>query len=370
MPRFSAAALRTARLRTPPGVQLVRSGPGQPWRLIPPDGDWRRPRIVSDDLAALVAELRQPRQLPPHTIGARNLAGLILDGTLQIKIGGRYRSGGRVHSEFFPGKPRPAPRGRLGLLSLGILANVAASGSNSTPAELAARLYHANRRPISANWRRKLPDANAIARWQGIDTPIGDGIEHYTSGPWSAWDSDQPLPDAAAPIWKLYLSPTPPGTSDCCAALLALLGTTSGPFSMKVGRDLSGVLRADRLVGYFATQQQLQATARMLRRQLGRMPAQGVPFSAGFGSDGLLSWGADLPVADGLPRLGNERSWRGWIAVRLGTALWTALGSGAIDPVSCALDRLSLDGVDTNRWRPDSSLLKTAPATSVINVDP
>jgi hypothetical protein len=129
---------------------------------------------------------------------------------------------------------------------------------------------------------------------------------------------------------------------------------------MKVGRELGSLLRPDRLVAYFALHDDLLDTATQLQRSLGGIAVQGVPFTAALDPAGLCSWGADLPVSSPLAAPPGERSWRAWLSSRLGFALSNAFRSPAVSPVRFALDRISLDGVNTVNWAPTAALLRLA----------
>lgn len=352
--RFDARLLRGARVRAPLGHRIAATrieGRDEPALLfLPPDGDWRSRRLVSADLARVLRECAEPVRLPARSIGVRQLAGLVLDGVLEFEVGGRFTSGAAAHRILFPGAASP-PRGRLGRLSFEALQVTAACGS-APSARAADRLYRFNTRPASASWQRLLPNDTAARRFVGLERRDAAPGGH-PAGTWHVWQATvTPGPRPGQPTWKLYVSPVPEATSDACRALLATLGRRHGPFSMKLGRTVSGVLRPDRLVAYFTDRERLRRTATGLRATLGGIAAQGVPFTASLGGDGLLSWGADFATGDALPGLALERSWRGWITVRLGSGISTALRSGSDDPVTFALDRVWLDGVNPGTWSP------------------
>lgn len=375
MTRFTDAPLRGARFRVPPGCRLV-AAPGRTpsaasvTLFVPPEGGWQRRQLLSAAAASLLASLGAPQTIDREQLDATALIRLVLDGLIEFECGDGYRSGGDVHRLFFPGL-RPAPgTDRIGRLSDQAL-HLAATLIGAPPVALADRLYRFNTRPWSPAWQRRLPDDHAVAAFHGLDRlgstrTSGSGIEEFQSGPWQVWHAPSAARDTTAgPTWKLYLSPTPDHTADASHALFATLGRPTGPFSMKVGRTLAGTLRPDRIVAYFTTQRRLDQTATRLSRTLAGVPAVGVPFTASCEPDGLLSWGADFPVTTDLPELARERSWRGWLTIRLASALAVALASGADDPVTCALDRVSLDGVDTHRWTadPTQATARTAPGS-------
>jgi hypothetical protein len=125
--------------------------------------------------------------------------------------------------------------------------------------------------------------------------------------------------------------------------------------TFKVGGDVHGLLRPDKLVAYFAGFDQLAEAADRLSARLAGLPAHGVPFTAEVSSDGLLSWGVDPPRQD--QRLTSSgQSWRLWVVGRLAAALLAARSAAtAHEPWRYALDRIGLDGVDPWTWVPSSS---------------
>jgi hypothetical protein len=79
----------------------------------------------------------------------------------------------------------------------------------------------------------------------------------------------------------------------------------------------------------------------------------GVPFTAAIAADGMLSWGTDPP--------GNRSgtgggSWRSWVTGRLADYLAAARPTPSegvpVEPWQIALERIRLDGVDTDTWVP------------------
>jgi hypothetical protein len=101
----------------------------------------------------------------------------------------------------------------------------------------------------------------------------------------------------------------------------------------------------------------------MLRQKLAGMPAHGVPFSAEIAGDGLLSWGIDPPIEEQSFDVQGGESWRLWVANRLAMALLNAKSgrSVKVEPWQFALERLRLDGVDTETWIPP----QFSPQTSI-----
>jgi hypothetical protein len=96
-----------------------------------------------------------------------------------------------------------------------------------------------------------------------------------------------------------------------------------------------------------------------LTERLAGTPAQGVPFTSEIGAEGLLSWGVD-PPADS--QWSGRESWRLWLTHRLAVALLSGKKSEApgVEPWRFALERLRLEGVDTDSWTPGGTLFREA----------
>jgi hypothetical protein len=129
--------------------------------------------------------------------------------------------------------------------------------------------------------------------------------------------------------------------------------------AFKIGKDLSGVLRPDKMIIYFSRQEQAEEAADRILAQLKGCPVHGVPFTAQLGSP-LLSWGKDPAAERDVPPWLARQSWRLWVTNRLAVALAQALQrvddhpAASLEPWIFALDRLSLEGIDTNTWTPIS----------------
>ena len=378
MPRFLATALSGARLRAAPHFTFVAPDrlavmPGSSPPADAPRSAGRREHLVAPDTAALFRSLARPKRLPIAPAQRRAMARLILDGLIEIEDRGRFLSGPDACSVLFEGGPA-RPRGVIGRLSRAAV-EYAADVAWLPPASLSGRLYRYNARPASPAWRRRLPDERAVRRFLDLERPAprarrSSRTAAYMERTWYAWDvSGARTPAVSAPRFKLYLSPEPAETPAACAALRGLLGRPRGPFAMKVGRELPSLLRPDRLIAYFARHDDLIEASVRLRRSLDGMPAQGVPFTAGLGADGLLSWGADLPATSSLGTDASERSWRAWVVTRLARALHHAFTAAVANPVDFALIRISLDGVDAGNWAPTAGLLRVADGMDFVDAD-
>ena len=151
---------------------------------------------------------------------------------------------------------------------------------------------------------------------------------------------------------KLYLSPSADALPRFWPVIVELFARCQVA-AFKVGRDVSGLLRPDKIVAYPDSFEQLAALAATLQEHLQDCPAQGTPFTAGIDDAGLLSWGMDPPGEDRMPGSSLPESWRLWVTNRLAVALVTAKSApGDIEPWQFALRRLSIEGVDIKTWAP------------------
>jgi hypothetical protein len=153
-------------------------------------------------------------------------------------------------------------------------------------------------------------------------------------------------------MYKLYVSPRPEFLGDAFRAAVPILAA-EGATGFKIGKDLSGILRPDKFVAYFSEFERVQQAAEKILSELQGCPTHGVPFSAEFGTP-LVSWGIDPPAEDDAPAWLSRQSWRVWVAMRLAVALIAGKKdeSGRIAPWRFAIERVRLEGVDTNTWTP------------------
>ena len=348
-------------------------------------------KSVCRDTALLFYALQRPGSLPSYlheSLDAEEgsgLAELVLDGVLEIAAGGGFVSGVDAHPLLYGAAPETAgnaePPERIARLSIAAL-RYGERLETGDAAELSHRLYTYNRLPVSPGWKRRLATRGELVDFLGVgrgsrtrqrlDRSWRRGEPAGPEDPWLTWTPRDGVPRGTG--WKLYLSPLPEHLPAAVAAVAALAavaggaGTTSRhrPAAFKVGADLGGILRPDKLVLYFDRFDALSETAAALRRELAGCPAQGVPFSAGLDDDGLLSWGTDPPRDERTVPWLQRESWRLRITNRLAVALLAARdggrdsvrdsvrdgGSRTVEPWRFALERLRLEGVDTATWTP------------------
>jgi len=339
----------------------------------PKPGSGLTPRVASADTALLFLTLADPGPLPVY-VAARlgdelepTIARLVLDAVLEVEHDGAYVGGPGAGAVVASG-PALAGRGRIGELSRDALC-YGQELADLPEALLARRLYDYGRRPLSVQLRRRLVDDAAVAAWLGLG-PGGSARAALdaswrevagTAGRRRHWRQWRRARAGATPSggYKLYVSPATDALERAIGAVASSLGCVCGVSGFKLGADVHGICRPDKLVVYFDGLDDLQAGAVILHDRLAGLPAHGVPFSAAITLDGLLSWGADPAVT---PAAATNPSWRMWVTARLAEYLVAARDStdGRISPSQFALERMRLSGIDTDTWAPADGRRPTA----------
>lgn len=228
-------------------------------------------------------------------------------------------------------KRRGGVPGRLALKAL----RYAAALPPLEPAIFADRLYRYHTLPRSSlgNEHADLARLAVLGDWR-INTPDAWPWVHLTRGTRS---------DAR---WKLYLSPRPDQLVECVRLALPIL-SGHGARSVKIGRNPEALLRPDRCLVYFDRHESLIGASNALQAALRDFMGLGVPFTAPVGTGHLLSW-----AVDPLPTGKRQLSWRQWVTMELGAALYQCSTSPETsgDAVEFALLRLEANGVDLARF--------------------
>jgi hypothetical protein len=340
-------------------------------------------RPASMEVALLFLTLEQPQPLPAYVRAQlgddldRSIGRLVLDGVLEIEHEGAYVCGAKS-GELVLSSRSEGGRGRIGQLSVAALRYAQELADLPAPL-LALRLYLYGRQPVSPELHRRLPDDSAVASYLGIAPggtaraaldagwravpSMADGRRYWRT--WRRRSVGHAADGASVTPYKLYVSPAIEALEAALDAVADSLARAPGVSAFKVGADLAGICRPDKLVVYFDRLDDLQRGAAQLGDRLEGCPAHGVPFTAPVTADGLLSWGADPPApsaADGEALT----SWRMWVTERLAEYLVVARegSAGALEPWQFALERLRLSGIDTDTWAPANGMWPTALASA------
>ncbi len=336
-------------------------------------------KSVGQQTAHLFASLATPSRLfelddPAYR---EDIIDLVLDGILEIEIGGAFCSGADAFRIVASQLPDAIERGRIATLSREALQH-AEDLSTRDVALLASALYSYNRIPRTRAWNARFPDAAGVLRAIGSEDILKrHWIRSENPPAWISWRSIVPVQTPAPLTWKLYVSPHPSHVADAFGALVRVLAEIPGT-QMKIGMDAAGLLRPDKIVAYFTSRDDLDTAARALAVELKGCPAHGVPFTAAFGTpasspadqaasrrpafhDGLLSWAIDPPDSERPLSWLDRESWRLWIAKSLATALALAKGSQkqVVEPWRFAVERVRRHGVDVDTWTPADTLWRS-----------
>jgi hypothetical protein len=340
-------------------------------------------KAVGRDTALLLLTLAEPGPLPAFarrgTEARRELARLVLDGVLEVGHGGGFVSGSEALAVLGMGEgggDAETPAGALARLSLEALRYAAALEVDDLET-LGEWLYGYHRLPLTPRRARWFPPGEALLELLGAapGSPLRGILDHHWTAPggpaaevWLSWSRRWPPAalEGSEPVTKLYVSPSPEALRETFAGLLETLPRTRA-LSFKIGSGAAGVLRPDKLVVYFAGEEDLVSGAEALARRLAGVPPHGVPFSAEIAGDGLLSWGLDPPPRERLLPWQPRESWRQWVTRRLAAALLTGRRCGEGRPAwRFALERLRLEGVDVERWTPRAELWGAAPTRPAV----
>lgn len=319
-------------------------------------------KVVTHDTAALLEALKKPRPLPEEavhdSVAALAITRLVWDGVLQIRKNGKWICGPDACS--LTASDSAKERGTLADLSLQALQHAAALWTGGT-AELSGTLYRYNTIPLTPQWVRRIPDQSALREYLQIQPggrnrrdldrswlQVSPAGEH---APWLSWVSRTVPVDPQRTAYKLYLSPLPSNLREAFRVWLAAI-TIAGAFHFKLGSNVRGLLRPDKMVAYFNDRAALDDAAERISRELSGCPAQGVPFTAELGCGALMSWGIDPSADEMVPVWLRQQSWRQWVCNRLGAALAVAkhYQSNVLPAWRFALERLRLEGVDVASW--------------------
>lgn len=328
-------------------------------------------KAVGGDIALLFLSLKEPCQLPQYLLKRDSfslndmMARLVLDGILEIETMQGFVSGPAAHTAICIDNATSAVQQNK-LLQLSVDALQYAQQLKLTNAlELSRELYFYNRIPASPRWRQKFPNVGKIAEYLGIKP---GGVchtileKHWKLAPfkseygsWFIWQKRNLPVQAHQQIYKLYVSPHPLYVQEVFQETVKNLADL-GAHAFKIGLDIYGLLRPDKMIVYFANMSDLKMAAEHLSYRLRTIPAHGVPFTSPLDDKGLLSWGMD-PPDDIVLVPGRRLSWRRWLTDRLASALILASQAGsALEPCQFAKERIRLEGVDPVAWTPPVGL--------------
>ena len=147
--------------------------------------------------------------------------------------------------------------------------------------------------------------------------------------------------------YKLYISPKPNDVRHVFSIVANICCTMLVP-AFKIGANLHGIIRPDKLVLYFSNYDALERVALRLREVLQGIEVQGVPYTNPFDTNGLLSWAIE-PVQTSFEPA-TTLSWRMHVASCIGRYLKLAYVQNLDFNILNILARIRLQGIDSNDW--------------------
>jgi hypothetical protein len=323
----------------------------------------RIPKRISD----LPARLREESDKEMQQI----VVQLVLDGVLEIQVAGCYVSGLEALDKMMPLPKRAAAVDQCADANYTCkisrtAIDFALQSVYKHPRDIAWILYNFNRTPMHRGRLRRIPDIEAVARFLGLDDKEGwpgmpetvrpvraerDAEGNFTPffQVWRSWKIGRTKRSKDSAGYKVYLSPLPDETPEVFKIVKDTVAD-SGANSMKTGRVLSALLRADKLIVYFRTISGALEYAESLVRATSSFRGQGVPFTYQVAPDNcLISIGVDPPGKFGL-----DNSWRRYVTDKLALAIQAFHRSKRDDPIAYIRAHMSMFGVDVERWRPVS----------------
>jgi hypothetical protein len=345
-----------------------------------------RPRVrglktkaVTHDVALLFFTLIEAATIPKYAqvmmgrSASATIARLVLDEILAIETEQGFVTGTRARGQLFAAESAAnEATDRIAKLSLQGLQY--ASRLTLAPDELMwMRLYFYNRLPLSPRWARLFPNANELSAIlaggpksetrRRLAECFRSVPPHPENDRWRLFDHLLPRARIESDNlrYKLYVSPHPSKIVEAFAAVVAAVAEVGAP-RFKIGSDVYGLLRSDKIIIYTPERSMIDALAERIAGELKGVEAHGVPFTAALSEDGLLSWGVDPAPAAKISgwTSSTDRSWRVFVAKALASTLERQRRDEPShpEPWAFALDRLRFDGVDPVTWTPHEALFR------------
>ena len=329
-------------------------------------------KVAYREVALLYLHLQQSDLLPRYLIASgeqrlhETIVQLVLDSILEIEFNGDFVSGPAAvkaifGNGFFESSVIPD---RLSKLSMeGI--QYAWTLRNPDARSIANKLYSFNTTPWDASARSDFYATYTVKKFLFPDSDIS--LNQLLNEQWNflnangkkAWLSwirptvNQSLSTQPGDFnFKLYISPIIKDLPEVFRLTVPII-SSSPAFSFKVGGELPGLLRPDKMVVYFENKEALKETAAILEKELAGYSAQGVPFTSQLDKTGLLSWGSDPPESDVLTLI-EGGSWRTKVTDQLALAIIRAKADrlDRQQAIHFIQAKLSAAGINTVDWTP------------------
>lgn len=343
--------------------------------LVPGQSNSFGVKSINHDVAKLFNALQSPSRipaaLPKYFVSTENdhdlcthLASLVLDGILEMESDKEYICGPLARNLIATVNTASVSRSVHSNLSRAAL-SLALEVPGNDATILSSWLYNYNTTPASPQWLKQIGSDDEMRRKLGLDKhsrnyrALAADYDNNRNHAWDSWfhRSRFDSTDHAHLGYKLYISPHPGVLVEAYDSIVEAL-VDLGVAAFKLGRGSFGLLRPDKLVVYADDWNSLCQIADRMKKVLGSMTAHGVPFTAPFTDNGLLSWGMDPPPEARLSSLGIEESWRFWTCNKLARAVLNARTARLDKEQSLKYveTRLLIEGIDPQQWLPTATI--------------
>ncbi len=196
------------------------------------------------------------------------------------------------------------------------------------------------------------PSRGIDARWPQLvlrraERPVRAGLSGHTRSATAAWMSwTRNGADPTQLVHKIYVSPAVAALAETLTITFAVAIDLGVP-AWKVGAEVAGLHRADKIVLYLPTGGAADRAASVLAEALNHIEPQGAPFTGQVGATGIVSRGIDH----------DGTSWRALVCQSLADALVAGRAVAGptappTDVADLAYERLADLGFDVTTWRP------------------
>lgn len=294
---------------------------------------------------------------------------LVLDSVLEVKYEKSFISGVEaVNRVLLPSmktqKPDvPGSKNHVQALS-GKAIDFTLNSALIQPRDMSSFMYNFNRLPLCRRWRQRLPDEASVTEflglkednsWRGmpervklrtVETDEEGNLKVFDQF-WRYWYLGDKKEGRETSNYKVYVSPLPEDVPEVFRIVRDDF-VHSGACAMKIGRNLTELLRSDKFIVYFSEYKAAFDFAVKLSGSTASYRYQGVPFSFQIDPDKpLVSLGVDPPL-----KFGERNSWRHYITNKLALAIQGVWRSETKEPLEHINTHMRMVGVDSINWRP------------------
>lgn len=313
-------------------------------------------RPLSVDEVALLSSLTVPASLSPalgqHVPRYQQLlAGLLLDGLVEVHRDGRFQAGAAVVQA--QRRAQTEASSEVARVS-GLALEYAVAVRHLPVGILAERLYAFNSLPIvpgtQDDGRLNFLNRTGI---EADDPSPTIGTHRWTAQPGPAWLHFR-RGDPQGGRFKLYLCPCPQDIPRVLQHFAEVIGDRAAGGVFKIAFPYGSLRRPDKIVAYLPTFYELQEILLLLTKLQLEADVQAVPFSAPVLSAPLFSWGVDPPHQS----IGLSASWRSWLTVQIAECAHAIpVDKAAEDAREHLSAALSVRDIDSVNWLPSQELL-------------